>query len=237
MQKDLDEHAQFKRKLGLYAMDLVFLAEFDCINTEKNIEKKISILTAKNNNEEIEKQLVEANKNLAEAKRQVLTRIQIIFMWSNFQLAFLLFQFRGTYAQWFQACQWYWSCTSRCKSGDWNFWREKGTLMTFNPMHHLIYFPKSKYLPNLRFLSDEIEEQHKNRPRSHFDEAWTARSIVQSIDANSLAKVAVPKQSLKCWISRKCKAKEKSQFGSRKQLHRLYYGWLCDKYFCLLLFM
>lgn len=43
--------------------------------------------------------------------------------------------------------------------------------MTFNPMHHLIYFPKSKYLPNLRIFSDEIEEQHKNRPRSHFDEA------------------------------------------------------------------
>lgn len=70
--------------------------------------------------------------------------------------------------------------------------------MTFNPVLHLIYFPKSKYLPNLRIFSDEIEEQHKNRPRSHFDEAGTARSIVQSIDANSLAKVAVPKQLLKC---------------------------------------
>lgn len=77
MQKDLDEHAQFKRKLGLYEMNLVFLAEFECINMEKNIEKKMSILNIKRNHEDIDKQLEETNDKLAEAKWYILSNFKI----------------------------------------------------------------------------------------------------------------------------------------------------------------
>ncbi|XP_055315563.1 uncharacterized protein LOC129575676 [Sitodiplosis mosellana] len=68
MQKDLDEHAEFKRKLSLYAMDSSFLSDFYCTNTEKNIGKKIAILKSFGCNEQIEKQLIKTKSNLAEAK-------------------------------------------------------------------------------------------------------------------------------------------------------------------------
>lgn len=69
MQKDLDEHALFKRKLGLYAMDVTILSEFNTINTEQNIAKKIAIMKAIRCNEQIEKQLAKTNNDLIEAKR------------------------------------------------------------------------------------------------------------------------------------------------------------------------
>lgn len=69
MQKDLDEHALFKRKLGLYAMDMSILSEFNTTNTEQNIGKKIAIMKAIRCNEQIEKQLAKTNSDLAEAKR------------------------------------------------------------------------------------------------------------------------------------------------------------------------
>lgn len=69
MQKDLDEHAMYKRKLGLHTLDMANLSEFYCTNTEKNIGKKIAILKARACNEKIEKQLAKTNNALTEAKR------------------------------------------------------------------------------------------------------------------------------------------------------------------------
>lgn len=69
MQKNLDEYAQFKRKLGLYAMDLVFLSEFYCIRTEQNIEKKTAIARIKYKNEQIEEELITINKDLTDTKK------------------------------------------------------------------------------------------------------------------------------------------------------------------------
>lgn len=69
MQKDLDEHALFKRKLGLYEMDLSLLSEFYCITDEKNIGKKIAILKAVECNKQIEKQLAKLKCNLDEIER------------------------------------------------------------------------------------------------------------------------------------------------------------------------
>lgn len=69
MQKDLEQYAQFKRKLGLYSMDLSFLSEFYCTITDKNIEKRMSIVRATRCNEEIEEQLVKTNTDIAEYLR------------------------------------------------------------------------------------------------------------------------------------------------------------------------
>lgn len=69
IQKDLDEHAMFKKKLGLYDMDSTFLSEFYSTNAEKNIGKKIAILKATSANEQIEKELTKNNSSLTEAKR------------------------------------------------------------------------------------------------------------------------------------------------------------------------
>lgn len=69
MQKDLDEYAQFQRRLGLYAMDLVFLSEFYCIRTEKNIDKKTAISRIKYKTEQIEEELVTINKDLNDVKK------------------------------------------------------------------------------------------------------------------------------------------------------------------------
>lgn len=72
MQKDLEKHAQFKRTLGLYDMDLSFLSEFYCTIAEKNIGKKVAILKAKRSNEHIEKELAKTNNDLIKAKRYYL---------------------------------------------------------------------------------------------------------------------------------------------------------------------
>lgn len=69
MQKDLDDYAQFKKKLGVYAMELSFLSELYCTNAEQNIAKKITILKAIAFNEKIEKKLAETNSKLADVKR------------------------------------------------------------------------------------------------------------------------------------------------------------------------
>lgn len=69
IQKDLHEHAQFKRKLGLYAMDLVFLNEFYCTHTANNIEKKTALLRIKYKIEQIENALTITNKDLTDAKK------------------------------------------------------------------------------------------------------------------------------------------------------------------------
>lgn len=71
MQKDLEQYAQFKRKLGLYSMDLSFLSEFYCTIIEKNIEKKMSILRATRCNEEIEEQLAKTNNDITEYIRYI----------------------------------------------------------------------------------------------------------------------------------------------------------------------
>lgn len=72
-QKDLDEHAQFKKKTGLYEMDSSYLSEWYCTNAEKNIGKKIAILKFIASTEKNEKKLVETNNNLTEVKKYVLT--------------------------------------------------------------------------------------------------------------------------------------------------------------------
>lgn len=71
MQKDLDDYAHFKKKLGLYAMDLSFLSEWYCTTAEQNIAKKISILKANAFNEQIEMKLKKTNDNLAEVKMYI----------------------------------------------------------------------------------------------------------------------------------------------------------------------
>lgn len=73
IQKDLDEHAHFKKKTGLYEMDSSYLSEWYCTNAEKNIGKKIAILKFIASTEKNEKKLVETNNNLAEVKKYVLT--------------------------------------------------------------------------------------------------------------------------------------------------------------------
>lgn len=73
MQKQLEEHAQFKNKLGMYAMDLSLLSEFYCTTSERNIEKKIAIMYASHCNQKIEKHLHQVNNQLADAKRYILS--------------------------------------------------------------------------------------------------------------------------------------------------------------------
>ncbi|XP_031620052.1 uncharacterized protein LOC116338746 [Contarinia nasturtii] len=68
MQKELDEYALYKRKLGLHTMDMGTLSEFYCTNTERNIGKQIAILKARACNEQIEKDLAKTKSALIEAK-------------------------------------------------------------------------------------------------------------------------------------------------------------------------
>lgn len=91
MQKDLDEHAQFKRKLGLYDMDLTSLSIFYCTNTEQNIGKKIAILKAINCNEQIEMHLAKTNSDLTEAKRYETNELLIYFEFNLIELPIFVF--------------------------------------------------------------------------------------------------------------------------------------------------
>lgn len=71
MHKDLDEHARFKRKFGLYAMDLAFLSEFQCTTMEQAIEKKVLILQMKRRLKQIEKEAAKTKHDLNSAKMYV----------------------------------------------------------------------------------------------------------------------------------------------------------------------
>lgn len=71
MQKELDDHARFKRKFGLYAMDLAFLSEFQCTTMEQTIEKKVLILRTKHRLKQIEKEAARTKNDLAVAKKYV----------------------------------------------------------------------------------------------------------------------------------------------------------------------
>lgn len=71
VQKDLDEHARFKRKFGLYAMDLVFLSEFQCTTMNQTIEKKVLILQTKRRLKQIEKDSAKTKNDLIVAKKYV----------------------------------------------------------------------------------------------------------------------------------------------------------------------
>lgn len=71
MQKDLDEHARYKRKFGLYAMDLAFLSEFQCTTMDQTIEKNVLILQTKRRLKQIEKEAVKTKNGLIVAKKYV----------------------------------------------------------------------------------------------------------------------------------------------------------------------
>lgn len=71
MQKSADDHAQFKRKFGLYAMDLPFLLEFQCTTMVQAIDKKELILRAKRRLKLIEKEAVKTKTDVTVANTYV----------------------------------------------------------------------------------------------------------------------------------------------------------------------
>lgn len=71
MQKDLDDHAQFKRKFGLYAMDLAFLSAFQCTSMEQTIEKQVLILRTKRRLKQLEKEASKTKNDLIVTKKYV----------------------------------------------------------------------------------------------------------------------------------------------------------------------
>lgn len=71
IQKDIDHHTRFKRKFGLYAMDLPFLSEFQCTTMEQTIEKKMLILRTKRRLKHIEKEADKTKNDLIIAKSYV----------------------------------------------------------------------------------------------------------------------------------------------------------------------
>lgn len=69
MQKDLDEQARFKRKFGLYALDLALLSEFQCTTMDQTIEKRVLILQMKRRLKQIGKEAVKTKNDLNVAKK------------------------------------------------------------------------------------------------------------------------------------------------------------------------
>lgn len=70
-QKDLDEHARFKRKFGLYALDLALLSEFQCTTINETIEKRVLILQMKRRLKQVEKEAAKTKNDLNVAKKYV----------------------------------------------------------------------------------------------------------------------------------------------------------------------
>lgn len=89
MQKDLDEHARFKRKFGLYAMDLAFLSEFQCTTMEQTSEKKVLILQIKRRLKQIEKEAAKTKNDLNVAKKYV--HLFFFYLLNIFRRTFTIF--------------------------------------------------------------------------------------------------------------------------------------------------